>query len=191
VRNVILQEWLSLDGLAAGQNDSVAFIPASTQGDKSFGRDQSALLDGVDTIVLGRVTYRMFEGFWPLVTEGEEKPFADKLNAMPKVVFSRTLERAPWGSWNEARIVKADPADEVTRLKRDSGKDIVVWGSISVAQTLISAGVIDEYRLVICPLVLAGGRPLFGDNVPPGDLTLTSVKSFDRGVVSLQYKPRR
>ena len=133
----------------------------------------------------------MFEGFWPLVTEGEEKPFADKLNATPKVVFSRTLERAPWGSWNEARIVKADPADEVTRLKRDSGKDIVVWGSISVAQTLISAGVIDEYRLVICPLVLAGGRPLFGDNVPPGDLTLTSVKSFDRGAVSLQYKPRR
>ena len=95
MRKLILQEFVSLDGLAAGPSDSVA-IPTSTQGDQSFGREQLALMDAIDALLLGGVTYRMFAGFWPNVTEGEEKPFADKLNATPKVVFSKTLERASW-----------------------------------------------------------------------------------------------
>ena len=97
MRKLILQEFVSLDGLAAGPSDSVAFVPTSTQGDQSFGREQLALMDAIDALLLGGVTYRMFAGFWPNVTEGEEKPFADKLNATPKVVFSKTLERASWG----------------------------------------------------------------------------------------------
>lgn len=93
MRNVILQEFVTLDGLAAGPNDSVDFVPASTQGDQSFGQRQLDFMDSVDTILLGRVTYTMFAGYWPKVTSGEDKPFADKLNAIPKVVFSRSLDR--------------------------------------------------------------------------------------------------
>jgi hypothetical protein len=89
VRKVILQEFVTLNGLAAGPDDSVDFIPASTRGDRSFGDDQFAFLDTIDTILLGRVTYRMFARHWPNVTEGEEKPFADKLNAKPKIVSRR------------------------------------------------------------------------------------------------------
>jgi dihydrofolate reductase len=189
VRKVILQEFVTLDGLAAGPKDSVDFVPASTQGDQSFGRDQLAFMDAIDTILLGRVTYQMFSGYWPNITEGEEKPFADKLNGTQKVVFSKTLDRAPWGNWDDARIVKSSAAHEVARLKRQSGKDMVVWGSISLAQSLINAGLIDEYRLVFCPVVLGNGRPLFGEKVEPLEMKLSNTKTLDRGAVLLEYIP--
>lgn len=187
MRKVILQEFVTLDGLAAGPNDSVDFVPASTRGDRSFGQEQFVFLDTIDTILLGRVTYGMFSGYWPNVTEGEEKPFADKLNSMPKVVFSRTLDRAPWGTWPEAKVVKNTAIDEVPRLKRQSGRDMVIWGSILLAQSLISAGLIDEYRLVICPLVLGSGRTLFGDKIASVHLKLLHARSLDLGAVSLRY----
>jgi dihydrofolate reductase len=72
-----------------------------------------------------------------VATEGEEKPFADKLNSTPKIVFSRTLDRAPWGTWDEARILRHSAADELGRLKRQSGKNMVIWGSLSLAHSLI------------------------------------------------------
>jgi dihydrofolate reductase len=191
MRRVVLQEFVSLDGLAAGENDSVAFIPASTQGDQSFGREQLALMDAIDAILFGAVTYRMFAGFWPNVTEGEEKPFADKVNATPKVVFSKTLERASWGSWDEARIVKGSAVDEVTMLKGEPGRDMLIWGSISLAQSLMAAKLIDEYRLVLCPVVLGSGKPLFGDELASIPMHLVNVQRLDRGVVSLTYVPRQ
>jgi dihydrofolate reductase len=184
--NVILQEFVSLDGLAAGPKDSVDFIPASTKGDRAFGERQMGFLDSIDTILLGRVTYEMFAGYWPNVTSGDDKPFADKLNAIPKVVFSRTLARAPWGEWNDARIVKSAAGKEVAKLKQAAGKGMVIWGSISLAQSLINDGLIDEYQLIVCPVVLGSGKPLFrdGDSL---DMKLLKTKSFDRGAVLLAY----
>lgn len=190
MRKVVLQEFVTLDGLVAGPNDAVDFIPASTGGDLAFGREQVALLDATDTLLLGRVTYGMFAGFWPNVTEGAEKEFADKFNAMPKVVFSKALERAPWGKWNEGRIVRGSAVDEVARLKRQSGKDMLISGSISLAQSLIDEGLVDEYRLVTCPVVLGKGRPLFRDNVRPIQMQLVNAKALDRGAVSLIYHHR-
>ena len=187
MRKVILQEFVSLDGRAAGPNDSVDFIPASTKGDRSFGQGQMALLDTIDTILLGRVTYQMFAGYFPLVTEGDDKAFADKLNAIPKFVFSQTLTQAPWGQWDDATIVRRSPTQEVTALKQQCGKDIVIWGSISVAQSLITEGLIDEYRLVVCPVVLGSGRPLFRDKADALGMTLLETKAHDRGSVLLKY----
>jgi dihydrofolate reductase len=176
-----------MDGLIAGPNGSVDFIPASTQGDAKFGRDQVALMDRVDTLLLGRVTYGMFSGFWPNVTEGPEKEFADKFNGVPKVVFSKTLERAPWGKWNEGRIVKGGAAEEVARLRQQSGKDMLISGSITIAQSLIAKGLVDEYRLVLCPVVLGSGRPLFRENIPSIPMKLQEANTMDRGAVSLVY----
>ncbi len=189
MRHVILQEFVTLNGLAAGPNGNVDFVPASTSGDESFGREQLAFFDAIDTIALGRVTYQMFADYWPKVTEGDEKPFADKMNSTPKIVFSRTLERAPWGTWDEATILGGNPAAEVSKLKQQPGKNIVIWGSLSLAQLLIGQGLIDEYRLVVCPLVLGSGRRLFSDNVPV-EMTLLNATPTDRGAVSLTYKPR-
>jgi dihydrofolate reductase len=190
MRKLILQEFLSLDGLAAGRGDSTEFVPASTRGDQAFGREQLKLMDAIDTILLGRVTYQMFAGYWPSMTEGPEKPFADRINAAQKVVFSKTLDRAPWGTWPDARIVKGDAAREVASIKQQSGKDMIVWGSISLAQSLIAAGLIDEYRLAFCPVVLGGGRPLFRDAVPPLNVKLSNARSMDLGSVLLTYLPK-
>jgi dihydrofolate reductase len=189
MRNVILQEFISLDGLAAGENNSVDFVPASTKGDQAFGREQMALMQTIDAILLGRVTYQMFAGYWPNVTEGDEKPFADRINATPKIVFSKTLDRAPWGTWDNAKIVRDDAAQQVARLKEQSGKDLIIWGSISVAQSLIKRGLIDQYRLVYCPVVLGAGRPLFPDHVDPFRLKLSNARTFDRGSVLVTYAP--
>ena len=187
MRNLILQEFVSVDGMAAGKDGSTDFIPASNRGDQSFGRRQEHFLDAIDTILLGRKTYEMFVEYWPKVTSGDERPFADKLNAIPKVVFSKTLDRAPWGTWDEATIVKTDAAREVERLKQQPGKDLVIWGSLTLAQALMHEGVIDEFQLIVCPVVLVEGRRLFDDNVAPGEMHLFSTRSFDRGSVLLSY----
>jgi dihydrofolate reductase len=189
MRKVILQEFISLDSLAAGPNDSVDFVPAATQGDKRFGKEQMKLMDGVDTILLGRVTYEMFAGYWPKIKKGKEKAFAKKLNSIPKIVFSKTLKEAPWGDWEPAKIVKNTAAKEIAKLKKRSGKKMVIWGSLSIAQAAIKAGLIDEYRLVICPVVLGSGRPLFLDEIDSFGLKLKKAKSFDLGAVQLKYKP--
>lgn len=189
MRKVVLQEFISLDSLAAGPNDNVDYIPASTKGDQSFGKEQEKLMNSIDTILLGRVTYQMFADYWPKVTKGKEKPFADKLNSIPKIVFSKTLESAPWGDWEEAKVVSDDAVKEIAKLKQRSGKNMIIWGSISVAQAAIEEGLIDEYRLVICPVVLGSGRPLFLDKVDSFGLKFLEVKKFDQGAVQLKYKP--
>ena len=188
MRKVILQEFISLDGLAAGPNDSVDYVPAATKGDEGFGKEQLKLMQGTDAILLGRKTYQMFADYWPKIKEGKEKQFADKLNSIPKIVFSRTLESAPWGDWEEARIVKEMAVKEIAKLKRRSGKNMVIWGSISLAQSLINGGMIDEYRLVMCPVVLGSGRPLFLDEVDSFGLKLVEAKAFELGAVQLKYE---
>jgi dihydrofolate reductase len=186
MRQVILQEFVSLDGLASGPNASVDFVPASTRDDRSFEQHQLRFAESIDTILLGRVTYRMFADYWPTATMETDKA-ADMLNTTPKIVFSKTLDRAPWGKWAEASVVKTDAADAVAKLKTQPGKDMVLWGSLSLARSLIKAGLIDQYQLVVCPVVLGSGTPLFGDGAPRLDLTLQETRPFDRGEVALKY----
>jgi dihydrofolate reductase len=186
MRKVILQEFVTLDGLAAGENGSVDFVPASTTGDESFGQRQIDFMDSIDTILLGRVTYEMFSQYWPNVTSGDDKPFADKLNAIPKIVFSQTLDRAPWGDWDDAQI-REDAAKEIAASKGRSGKDMVIWGSISLAQSLMADRLIDEYQIIICPVVLGTGRPLFKKQSDAQGLELVDTRTFDRGTALLSY----
>jgi dihydrofolate reductase len=163
MRQVILQEFVSLDRLAAGP--------------KTIG-----------TILPGRVTYRMFADYWPTATTDTDKA-ADMLNETPKIVFSKTLNRAPWGKWAQATVVKTDAAEAVAELRAQSGKDMVLWGSISLAQSLMKAGLIDQYQLVVCPWVLGSGTPLFGDGAPGLELKLLETRQFDHGTVALKYTP--
>ena len=187
MKSVILQEFLTIDGMAAGPEGKTDFIPAATRGDRSFGARQSEFIDSVDTMLLGRVTYQLFAQYWPNVTSGDEKAFADKLNALRKIVFSNTLDRAPWGRHEPAAIVKGNAAREVEKLKEEPGRDIVMWGSLSLAQALMKHGVIDEYHMVVCPVVLGDGRRLFEKRGAAGELHLLSTRAFDRGTVLLTY----
>jgi dihydrofolate reductase len=118
MRKLILQEWLSLDGFAEDADGALHFFP-STEADQYSDRDQLRFLDDVDTILLGRRTYELFVGFWPTATVDQEV-IADRLNELPKLVFSNTLAEAPWGTWPAARVVRVvrgDAVAEVARLK--------------------------------------------------------------------------
>jgi dihydrofolate reductase len=143
MRRLILEEWLSLDGFAVDRDGELDFFPES-ESDRFSDKDQLEFLDSVDTILLGRRTYELFVDYWPTATTDKEV-IADRLNAIPKLVFSNTLSEAPWGSWPPAEVVPGNAVAEIKRLKAQEGKHMVLWGSLSLAQDLIEADLIDEY----------------------------------------------
>lgn len=191
MRKIILQEFVTLDGMAAESDGDTKFIPGSLQGDKGFQKEQEKLIESTNTMLIGRKTYELFLEYWPEVKEGEEKEFADKLNSMDKIVVSSTLESAPWGDWEAARVVSGRAEEELAKLKEQPGSDMLIWGSISLSQSLINAGLIDEIRIVTCPLVLGEGRPFFGDKIGSLDLKLKDAKTFDSGAVEARYIPAK
>src|SRR5690606_38828288 len=111
-------------------------------------------------MLLGRNTYQLFAGFWPEATTDQEL-VADKLNALGKIVFSQTLGSAPWGKWEAGRVVKGMLADEIKQLKQQPGKDMVVWGSLSLVQSLIRESLVDEYIFMVCPVAIGAGKEIF------------------------------
>ena len=177
-----------MDGFAADANNSTSFLESAIL-NKYSDQDQLAMMEGIDTILLGANTYKLFVDFWPSATTDQEI-IADKLNSTSKIVFSKTLSKAPWGKWPDARIVSADAVEALKELKKQSGKNMVLWGSISLAQSFMKADLIDEYHLRICPLVLGAGRPLFG-STGPLDFELFGTRQYQSGLMLLQYRQVR
>lgn len=189
MRKLILEEWLSLDGYAVDKSGTLDFFP-STEDNRVSDRDQLEFLEAVDTILLGRKTYELFVGFWPTATTDKEI-IADRLNTLPKLVFSNTLREAPWGKWPSAQVIGGDAVAAVQRLKAQGGKQLVLWGSLSLAQSLMAADLIDEYHLQICPTAVGGGRSLFPSAATYTSLQHVGTKTYDTGVVLLKYVRRR
>jgi dihydrofolate reductase len=189
MKRLILEEWLSLDGFAVDKDGKLDFFPAS-ETDKFSDRDQLEFLNTVDTILLGRKTYELFVDFWPTATT-EKEIIADRLNTLPKLVFSNTLSEAPRGTWHPARIVRGDAVSEIRRLKEKDGKHMVLWGSLSLAQDLIAADLIDEYHLQICPTIDGAGRRPFPGLSGYERFKRANVRTYDTGVVFLHYEPQR
>ena len=150
-------------------------------------KDLLAEMDRFDSILLGANTYKMFADFWPTATN-DEQIVADKLNSIPKFVFSNTLKSAPWGKWPEATIVRGDAAKEIRKQKSEAGKDMVLWGSISLAQDLIKENLIDEYQLRIVPILLGGGTLLFRQSEEL-KLELKKTRSYPSGLLLAHYRP--
>jgi dihydrofolate reductase len=184
MRRVIVQELVSLDGFAAGPDDELDFLETVTDYSE-VDADNLGMLEDVDTILLGARTYRLFVDYWP-TAEGE--PVAESVNTIPKVVFSATLDRAPWGRWEPARVVRADATAEVAGLKQEPGGDMIVWGSLSVAQSLLRAGLVDVLQLRVLPIVLGQGRPLIPPELGTLRLHLVEAKPYRSGIVSLTYQ---
>ena len=192
MRRVIVQEFVTLDGFAAGPNGELDFIAESTSvdsADSEAARDQLAFVSRVDTILLGAVTYRMFAQYWPEQTTDTEL-IADALNSTPKVVFSSTLDSAPWGKWEEARVVAERASDEVRGLKQEEGEDMVVWGSLSLVQSLLKDRLVDELHLWTCPVLLGRGQRLFAEGIEAQPLEWLEAKTREGGVVSLRLRPK-
>ena len=189
MRKVIVQEFTTIDGFAAGPNGELDFVTDSSDADPTGGEfveDQLRFIGTIDTILLGANTYRMFSEFWPEQTV-ETQGIADALNGTPKVVFSSTLESAPWGDWDPARVVAGDASDEVRRLKDEPGKDMVLWGSIALAKSLMKDGLVDEYALWVCPVLLGQGLRLFEDGRETQRMSRLETKSYGP-LVSVRYQ---
>jgi dihydrofolate reductase len=185
MRKVILQLWLSLDGFAADEKGSTSFFE-SPDLNKYSDEDIFHQMDAIDTIILGANTYRLFVGFWPEADSNKEI-MAEKINVTPKIVFSKTLTSAPWGKWPEAKLVNSDAAEEVRKLKSGPGTDIVIWGSISLAGSFLSAGLVDVLELRIVPVALGKGKPFFRDFGHKIDFKTSEVKKYPNGLVLLRY----
>lgn len=187
MRKLIFQEFLSLDGYAADKDHSTKFFE-SPEYSRDSDEDLLAEMNRFDTILLGANTYKMFADFWPAATN-DEQIVADKLNSIPKIVFSSTLKEAPWGKWEPAKIEKGDAVKAITQLKHQTGKDMVLWGSISLAQNLMKANLIDEYQLRIVPVLLGDGTLLF-EKRDELQLELSKTKSYDSGLLLAHYQPK-
>ena len=178
MRKVVVSEFVTLDGV-------MEELPSWTF--RSEGEQQKFKFDELsasDALLLGRVTYEGFAAAWPSVTD--EEGFAEMMNGYPKYVASTTLDQAEWN----ASLIRGDVAEEVTKLKAQRGRDILVFGSGRLVETLLRHDLVDEYRLLVFPVVLGRGRRLFPDGLAT-TLRLVEATPFSSGVVALTYQPAR
>jgi dihydrofolate reductase len=181
MRKVIMWNMVALDGFFEGPKswDIDWFEYVWNEELERFSIEQSK---SVGILLFGRVTYQGMAAYWSSAT-GE---IAEFMNSIPKVVFSRTLERA---EWNNTRLVKANAEEEVPKLKQQPGKDLFIFGSANLSSTLMPHGLIDEYRLGLNPLMLGGGNPLFKPSPDRMKLKLLEAQPLKSGLVILRYQP--
>lgn len=152
--------------------------------DEDMGKFMVESITSTDALLLGRKTYEIFAAHWPLVTD-ENDPIATKLNSMPKYVASRTLDKV---EWNNSTLLEGDAAEAVAELKRQPGGSLQTQGSTDLAQTLIRHDLVDEYRLLLYPVVLGKGKRLFREGNPPSALRLVDTKISSTGIAMHTYE---
>lgn len=184
MRKVMVYNSVSLDGY---------FVDA--QGDMSWAHKRdpewSAFVaenaQGGSVLLFGRVTYELMAGFWPTDAAMQTLPaVAERMNAGPKVVFSRTMDKA---SWNNTKLIQGDLAAEVRKMKQAAGDPLVIMGSGSIVSQLTDERLIDEYQMVMTPIVLGKGRTMFDGIKERVSLRLTKSRAFGNGSVVLWYEP--
>ena len=188
---VVVTEFVSIDGVmedpggaeGTAQGGWAMKFNRGPEGDR-FKADE---LFASDALLLGRVTYQGFAAAWPGRTD--EAGFADKMNRMRKYVVSATLPDAD-ASWNNTKVIRSDAAGEIAKLKAQAGGDILVAGSGRLVRMLIDHDLVDEYRLMVYPIVLGSGKRLF-ESQTTAKLRLTSAKTAGDGVLMLTYQPER
>ncbi len=183
MRKIIAQEMVSLDGFFAGPNGEIDwFVWDDALRDLSL-----SMLGRVDTLLFGRVTYEMMVSYWPTATT-EDPLITRSMNTLPKIVFSSSLKKA---DWNNTRIVSRIDPTEMVKMKQQPGKDMVVYGSGLIVSTLTRLGLIDEYRLIVNPVILGNGKPLFKGVTEKLKLNLQEATMLGSGNVLLRYEPAR
>jgi dihydrofolate reductase len=153
-------------------------------GDEDFGRIVSGWFKSADALLLGRTTYGLFESFWPQVTDPED-PVATAINTLPKHVVSTTLTDPTWAN----TTVIGDAVAGVKELKAESGRELQVHGSCGLVHTLHDAGLVDEYRLLVAPVVLGQGKKLFADGSAPTGFELVETERTGAGCTYLVLRP--
>ena len=182
MRKINVFDSLSLDGFFTDAHSDMSW---AHKHDEEWTAFSSSNAGGEAELLFGRVTYEMMAGFWPTPQAAEMLPdVAAGMNRMKKFVFSRTLTTV---EWQGTTLVKGDLVTEVTRLKEQPGPDLVILGSGSIVSQLTEARLIDQYQIVLCPVVLGRGRTLFETVTEKVPLALTSSRQFRNGNVVLTY----
>jgi dihydrofolate reductase len=180
VRKVITSEFVSLDGVMEEPGWTFQF---SSEEQDQFKFDELA---ASDALLLGRLTYEGFAAAWPQMEE-QTGEYGAWMNGYPKYVASTTLEEPL--EWNNSNLIQGNVAEEVSRLKQQPGKDILIFGSGDLVNMLMQHDLIDEYRIMVFPVVVGSGKRLFGDGSDTKVLELVETKTFGSGVVVLTYQP--
>jgi dihydrofolate reductase len=191
VRKVVVSEFMTLDGVIEDPGGAEGFQHAgwAFRFDRGPEGDQFKLDEVMkaDALLLGRVTHQEFAKVWPSMTGAG--PFADKMNSMPKFVVSAELDTA---EWNNSTVLTGNVPEAVAKLRQQPGGDILINGSAQLVQSLIEHDLIDEYRLMVFPIVLGSGKRLFADGGTPTTLRLVQATSVGSdGVLVLTYQPAR
>lgn len=180
MRRIVAGEFVSLDGVMEAP-DQWHFPYWSDEMGEVVGEQMSKS----DAMMLGRVTYQEFAGFWPN-ENADENDIAGYMNNTPKYVVSTTLDTL---EWQNSTLISGDVAEEIRKLKDQPGGDISVTGSAKLVQSLLRYGLLDELRLLVHPIVVGKGKRLFGDSDDKLGLELVDSKTFSTGVLFLTYRP--
>lgn len=169
-------------------DDSMDWVLSSF--DPELGRYESELYEQADILLLGRVTYKIFESYWPTAATNPDTPEGDiemahKINNITKIVFSKSLKTS---NWKNSKILNEINSKEIERMKRSSGKNILIVGSASIVQQMTNLGLIDEYHFVIFPIILGKGKPLFKNIQDRVKLDLIDIRTFKNGVDLVRYQ---
>jgi dihydrofolate reductase len=181
---LIMFNSVSLDGYFTSASGDMSW---AHRYDPEWSAFVSGNASGDAALVFGRKTYDLMASYWPTPQAMENNPVvAEAMNKLPKIVFSKTLDKA---AWSNTKLVKGDLATEVRRMKREPGQDLVILGSGSIVSQLSEDGLIDEYQIVLVPVALGGGRTLFQGLKKKLDLKLMKTRAFGNGNVVLWYEP--
>ena len=187
MRKIIVSEFITLDGVIEAPGGNETPHPHGgwqfKYGSPETGKYKIDELSSVDALLLGKTTYEGFAAYWPGQTGAG---FADPINRMPKYVVSRTLQKV---EWNNSHILR-DVAGDVAALKKSDGGDILVYGSATLVKALLHHDLIDELRLMVCPVSIGGGVRLFDDNLELKKFGLKHSHAADNGVLFLEYQPK-
>lgn len=183
MRRLFSFNMVTLDGFFEGPNHEIDWHNVDDEFNE-FAIEQTGT---VDVLLFGRVTYQMMASYWPTPSAIADDPVvAGQMNRVPKIVFSRTLDKA---EWNNTRLIRDGIAEEILKLKQQPGKDLALFGSANLMSTLMQLDLIDEHRIMVNPVVLGGGNPLFQRSQDKLNLKLIRTRIFGNGNVLLCYQP--
>ncbi len=186
MRNLLVFNQISLDGFIADKNGDMQWAHKDDAEWRAFTEENAS---GGGELLFGRVTYDLMASYWPTpMALKANRAVAERMNSLPKVVFSRTMKKP---AWNNTRLVQGDITAAVRKLKAEPGSGMVILGSASIVSQLAPEGLIDEYQLVVNPIALGEGKGMFAGIAERLCFQLVNVRAFRNGNVLLRYRPAR
>ena len=188
MRKIIATEFYTLDGLMSDPKDQMDWVLDNF--DPELGKYEDDVYETADTLLLGRVTYKIFESFWPNAATNPETPEGDRamaqvINKITKIVFSKTLDKV---EWENSKLVNEINPEKILNMKQEQGKNMLLVGSANIVQQMTNLGLIDEFHFVVHPVILGTGKPLFKEIKERHNLKFLDTKKYKNGVVLLTYQ---